>query len=60
MSKQAISSGIAHWVNVLLAFMLSRGHISDDCDWYFINITIDIIVGVIMCYFIILALKSIG
>lgn len=59
-SKQAISQAVAHWTNMLLAFLLSEGEGSDNCDWYFINITVDVIFGVLIAYMIVYLLTLIG
>ena len=50
-SKQAISAGLAHIMNVLIAVVLSAWEADDDpCVWYFVNITIDTTIGVLFCY----------
>ena len=59
-SKQAISQAVAHWTNMLLAFLLSEGEGSDNWDWYFINITVDVIFGVLIAYMIVYLLTLIG
>ena len=45
-SKQAFSSILAHFMNMLLAIILSERNASDNCEWYFINITVDVLLGV--------------
>lgn len=50
-SKQAITAGLAHIMNVLIALVLSAWETDNDpCVWYFINITIDTTLGVLLCY----------
>lgn len=50
-SKQAISAGLAHIMNVIIALVLSAWEADDNpCVWYFINITIDTTIGVLLCY----------
>lgn len=51
-SKQAFSSVLAHLMNMALAILLSESNDSDNCEWYFINITVDVILGVFLCYLI--------
>ncbi|CAI2377660.1 unnamed protein product [Moneuplotes crassus] len=49
-SKQAFSCALAHWINMMLAILLSNAGESDNCEWYFINITVDVFLGVFLCY----------
>ena len=51
MSKQGFSSCVAHMINLILAVLLSEGHSkADQCIWYFINISVDTVFGVLLCY----------
>lgn len=59
-SKQAISAAVAHWVNMALAVILSENKSGDNCDWYFINISVDVILGIVISYFIIKQLQRLG
>ena len=43
-----------------LAVLLSRHQEADNCDWYFINITIDVVIGIFIIYFIVKGLQRIG
>jgi len=43
-----------------LAVLLSADKTGDNCDWYFINITVDVVIGVILCYMIIKYLYYLG
>lgn len=45
-SKQAFSSVLAHCMNMMLAVMLSQSNSADNWDWYFINISVDVVIGV--------------
>ena len=50
-SKQGFSSCVAHLINLILAVLLSEGASkADQCIWYFINISVDTIFGVLLCY----------
>ena len=50
-SKQAISAGLAHIMNIMIALVLSAAEDDNDpCVWYFVNITIDTTIGVLFCY----------
>ena len=42
---------MAHLINLILAVLLSEGTSkADQCIWYFINISVDTIFGVVLCY----------
>lgn len=43
-------------MNMMLAVLLASGNDSDDCEWYFTNLSIDVIFGVLLCW---LMLKSV-
>jgi hypothetical protein len=51
-SKQIVSAAIAHFLNVILAFILSKNNDTDECVWYFVNIFIDTTFGVFICFFL--------
>ena len=60
-TKQALSSGMAHGINLFLAILL--GHFAkakDDCLWYFVNITIDTTVGVFLCFLLLKGIEKIA
>ena len=59
-SKQIFSAALAHCINMMLAIMLSERHVSDNCDWYFINTASDVIIGVFLCYIILLFVERIA
>ena len=54
-SKQILSAGTIHCLNLLMADLLSDNDIYDDdhtdeCVWYFLNVFVDVIVGTFICY----------
>lgn len=49
-SKQIWSCEVAHWMNMLLAILLSSNNQADDWDWYFLTFTTDVIIGVFLNY----------
>jgi hypothetical protein len=49
-SKQGASAFVSHFLNLILAVLLSTNNNADQCVWYFINITIDTTIGVFLCY----------
>ena len=59
-SKQAFSSVLAHFMNMLLAIILSEKNASDNWEWYFINITVDVLLGVFLCYFLLRGLEKLA
>ena len=38
-------------MNLLLAIFLSTGNNTDECVWYFLNLFVDVTIGVFICYF---------
>lgn len=46
-SKQAMSAGILHVLNLYLSHSVKSG---DQCVWYFLNYTVDTILGMALCY----------
>mmetsp|Transcript_15911 Transcript_15911/g.29116 ORF Transcript_15911/g.29116 Transcript_15911/m.29116 type:complete len:229 (+) Transcript_15911:112-798(+) len=48
--KQAISAGVAHIMNVLIAYLMSEWDSENQCVWYFVNIIIDCSFGVLISY----------
>ena len=59
-SKQAFSSTLAHLLNMFLAMLLSHHNDSDNWEWYFINISVDVILGVFLCYYILMIIEKIA
>ena len=59
-SKQAFSSTLAHLLNMFLAMLLSHHNESDNWEWYFINITVDVILGVFLWYYILMLIETIA
>lgn len=59
-SKQAFSSVLAHCINLILAVLLSKAGTSDNWDWYFINITVDVLLGVFLCFFILKGIEKVA
>eukprot|EP00947_MAST-08B_sp_MAST-8B-sp1_P001824 g1824.t1 len=57
-SKQGLSALVAHFLNVLLAYIFSLlTPASDQCAWYFVNFTIDTVVGVFIVYLLLKLLE---
>lgn len=52
-SKQGLSAVLAHSMNMLIATLLTHLESSDQCVWYFVNITIDTTLGVLLCYILV-------
>lgn len=59
-SKQAFSSVLAHCMNMALAVLLSKANESDNCEWYFINITVDVLLGVFLCYLLLIGVERLA
>ena len=59
-SKQVFSALLAHWMNMALAILLSQENESDNCDWYFINIAVDVFLGVFLWYLILIAIEKVA
>ena len=57
-SKQALSAGLAHTMNLLIATLLTHLEASTQCVWYFVNITIDTSLGVLLCYLLVQAFEA--
>lgn len=57
-SKQAFSCILAHWMNMVLAVLLSSANESDNWEWYFINITVDVFLGVFLWYLMLKAIEK--
>lgn len=51
--KQALSAAFAHTMNLLIATLLTHLESSTQCVWYFVNITIDTSLGVLLCYLLV-------
>mmetsp|Transcript_5699 Transcript_5699/g.11315 ORF Transcript_5699/g.11315 Transcript_5699/m.11315 type:complete len:237 (-) Transcript_5699:392-1102(-) len=54
-SKQAFAGLTVHWLNIAIAEFLTHGGDSsdlksDECDFYFVNFVIDVVVGVSITY----------
>lgn len=47
-------------MNMMLAVLLSKANESDNCEWYFINITVDVFLGVILCYYILMLIEKLA
>ena len=59
-SKQAFSVLLQHWMNMMFAVTLSQANLADNWDWYFINFTIDVFLGVALWYLGVLLIERIG
>ena len=72
-SKQVFSALLAHWMNMALAILLSQeggeahdgnsefgSSKSDNWDWYFINIAVDVFLGVFLCYLILISIEKVA
>lgn len=46
-SKQAVSSGLLHTLNL---FLSSSAGSENQCTWYFLNFSIDTVLGMALCY----------
>lgn len=57
-SKQGLSAGIVHCLNMALADLLSESSHSDNCEWYFVNFAVDVGVGTILCFLILKAIEG--
>lgn len=51
MLKQAVASLLAHFLNIILGvlFASSSGLDADECAWYAVNFTFDVVIGGAMC-----------
>ena len=49
-SKQLVSASLLHFMNMGLSMVLSESNSTDNCEWYFINFTTDVILGTFLCY----------
>jgi hypothetical protein len=47
-------------MNMMLAVLLSQANESDNCEWYFININVDVFLGVFLCYCFLMLVESIA
>lgn len=59
-TKQAVSAGVAHVMNVLIAYLMSQWNSENQCVWYFINIVIDCSFGVLVCFLLLRGATSIA
>ncbi|CAI2378105.1 unnamed protein product [Moneuplotes crassus] len=59
-SKQIFSAALAHCINMALAIVLSGSNQSDNCDWYFITTATDVIIGIFLCYVILMGVERIA
>ena len=59
-SKQAFSVLLQHWMNMMLAVTLSQANLADNCDWYFINFTVDVFLGVALWYLGVITIEKLG
>jgi hypothetical protein len=57
-SKQGLSATLAHTMNLLIATLLTHLEASNQCIWYFVNITIDTSLGVLVCYLLVRAFEA--
>jgi hypothetical protein len=53
--KQVISQGVAHIMNVVIAYLMSEWDSENQCVWYFINLMIDCTLGVLFAYLLLKA-----
>ncbi len=54
-SKQLVSAGVIHFLNLGMANLLSDNDINaddhtDECVWYFLNVLIDTVIGTFICF----------
>mmetsp|Transcript_27680 Transcript_27680/g.27375 ORF Transcript_27680/g.27375 Transcript_27680/m.27375 type:complete len:143 (+) Transcript_27680:12-440(+) len=50
-SKQGLSAGLLHMLNLAVAYMIEHNNPeSNQCTWYFLNFTIDTLLGMAICY----------
>lgn len=60
-SKQVFSAFMAHFMNVFAAMFLNlESQESDDCDWYFVNICSDVLIGTALCYLILKTIEIVA
>jgi hypothetical protein len=59
-SKQIASAFTIHMLNLLLAFLLAMDTPVDECVWYFINLSIDTLLGTFICYGLVLLVDKIS
>jgi hypothetical protein len=59
-SKQMVSSLLIHFMNLLLAVMLSKQNEDDACVWYLINCLLDTFVGVIFQWILVRLIEVIA
>lgn len=59
-SKQAFSWVLAHCMNMMLAILLSNAGESDNWEWYFINISVDVFLGVFLCYLLLKGVENLA
>jgi hypothetical protein len=55
-----VSALLAHFMNILLAKFLSVGNKTDECVWYFINLLLDSLMGLLICFVLMLILDKIA
>jgi hypothetical protein len=53
-SKQIMSAFTIHSLNLMISFFLSDELTADECVWYFLNLTIDTVLGTFISYFLLL------
>ena len=52
---------VAHLINLVLAVLLSEGTSkADQCIWYFINTSVDTVLGVFLCWIFMNIVESIA
>lgn len=60
-AKQGIGATTVHFLNILLSMALGRwlDTDADPCNWYWINLTLDSTVGVLVCYILLRTMQCI-
>mmetsp|Transcript_14417 Transcript_14417/g.2362 ORF Transcript_14417/g.2362 Transcript_14417/m.2362 type:complete len:91 (+) Transcript_14417:138-410(+) len=56
-SKQAVGSGMLHVLNLGAAIIIGSNS-SNPCIWYFINFTIDTLLGMVFCFLLLKLLEK--
>ena len=58
--KQAASAAMTHLFNLIAAWAIERTHeLSNACTWYFLNICVDVVLGMAICYLFLLGIERI-
>ena len=52
-SKQGLATMFIHFLNLFIAFMMTKQNEEDSCLWYLINILLDTTFGIILIWLLI-------